>query len=81
LSPAQAAYRRALDSGAEFTQCLQAMSEAAEAGRESTRAMQARIGRSARLGARSIGVLDPGATSCCLILQSMARSLTRRLSP
>lgn len=81
LSPAQAAYRQALDSGAPFAQCLQAMSEAAEAGKESTRAMQARIGRAARLGARSIGVLDPGATSCCLILQSMARSLTRRLSP
>jgi dihydroxyacetone kinase len=56
------------------------MSEAAEAGKESTRAMQARVGRSARLGPRSIGVLDAGATSCCLILQSMARTLQRRLS-
>ncbi|KAB7615135.1 DAK2 domain-containing protein, partial [Verminephrobacter sp. Larva24] len=53
---------------------------AAEAGKESTRALQARVGRSARLGARSIGVLDAGASSCFLILQSMARSLQRQLS-
>jgi dihydroxyacetone kinase len=55
------------------------MSAAAEAGKNATREMQARIGRSARLGPRSIGVLDAGATSCCLILQSMARSLQRQL--
>jgi dihydroxyacetone kinase len=41
--------------------------------------LQARIGRSARLGPRSIGVLDAGATSCCLILQSMAVTLQRLL--
>ena len=81
LSPAHAAFRQALHAGAPFARCLEAMSEAAEAGKESTRAMQARIGRSARLGPRSIGVLDAGATSCCLILQSMARSLRRQLSP
>jgi dihydroxyacetone kinase len=56
------------------------MSDAAEAGKESTRALQARIGRSARLGARSIGVLDAGATSCCLLLQAMARSLRGQLA-
>lgn len=80
LTPAQAAYRAGLKANAAFSECLQAMSDAAEAGKESTRAMQARIGRSARLGPRSIGVLDAGATSCCLILQSMARSLQRQLT-
>jgi dihydroxyacetone kinase len=80
LAAAQLAYREALAANATFALCLQAMSEAAEAGKESTRAMQARVGRSARLGPRSIGVLDAGATSCCLILQSMARTLQRRLS-
>jgi dihydroxyacetone kinase len=80
LAPARAAYQQALASGGSFASCLQAMSEAAEAGKESTRPMQARVGRSARLGPRSIGVLDAGATSCCLILQSMARSLQRRLA-
>jgi len=79
LVPALAAYRAAQNAGDGFSACLQAMSVAAEQGRDSTKDLQARIGRSARLGARSIGVLDAGATSCCLILQSMARSLQRQL--
>ena len=79
LMPALAAYREAQASGAGFSSCLQALSAAAEQGRDSTKNLQARIGRSARLGPRSIGVLDAGATSCCLILQSMARSLQRQL--
>lgn len=80
LVPALLAYRESLAAGAGFAQALQAMSAAAEQGRDSTKALQARIGRSARLGPRSIGVLDAGATSCCLILQTMARSLQRQLA-
>lgn len=79
LVPALAAYREAQAVGAGFSDCLQALSAAAAQGRDSTKDLQARIGRSARLGPRSIGVLDAGATSCCLILQSMARSLQRQL--
>jgi dihydroxyacetone kinase len=77
--PALDAYRAAQASAADFTAALQAMSDAAARGRDSTQALQARIGRSARLGPRSIGVLDAGATSCCLILQSMAVTLQRLL--
>ncbi|WP_077038223.1 dihydroxyacetone kinase subunit DhaL, partial [Pelomonas sp. KK5] len=80
LVPALAAYREAQQGGAPFPACLAAMSVAAAAGRDSTQALQARIGRSARLGPRSIGVLDAGATSCCLILQTLAASLQRRLA-
>jgi dihydroxyacetone kinase len=79
LVPALTAYREALLEGAGFSKALQALSAAAEQGRDSTQNLQARIGRSARLGPRSIGVLDAGATSCCLILQSIARSLQRQL--
>lgn len=79
LVPALAAYREAQQAGVGFSACLQALSAAAERGRDSTKDLQARIGRSARLGPRSIGVLDAGATSCCLILQSMARSLQGQL--
>ena len=79
LVPALTAYREAHLAGASFSSSLQALSAAAEQGRDSTKNLQARIGRSARLGPRSIGVLDAGATSCCLILQSMARSLQRQL--
>ena len=79
MVPALEAYRAALAKGMSFADALTAMSAAAEAGKESTKNMQARIGRSARLGPRSIGVLDAGATSCCLILQSIGTSLQRHL--
>ncbi len=77
LVPALTAYREAVASGRNLRQSLAAMTAAAEAGKDSTKNLQARIGRSARLGPRSIGVLDAGATSCFLILQSMATSLSR----
>lgn len=80
LVPARDALQAAIKSGMDFSASLQAMSEAAETGKNATKDLQARIGRSARLGPRSIGVLDAGATSCCLILQSMARSLKVQLS-
>ena len=80
MVPALNAFRAKLDAGGVFGDCLQAMSEAAAVGRDSTKDMQARIGRSARLGARSIGVLDAGATSCCLILQSISTSLQEKLA-
>lgn len=80
LVPALAAYRQAQSESAGFHQCLQALSAAAQQGMESTRNLQARVGRSARLGPRSIGVIDAGAASSCLILQSMVRSLQRQLS-
>ncbi|WCM94323.1 dihydroxyacetone kinase subunit DhaL [Acidovorax sp. NCPPB 2350] len=80
LVPALDAYEQSLRSGAGFSEALQAMSAAAEAGKESTRNLQARIGRSARLGPRSVGVLDAGATSCWLILRRMAQSLQDQLA-
>jgi dihydroxyacetone kinase len=80
MVPALTRYREALSAGKSFSEALQAMSAAAEAGKNSTKDLQARIGRSARLGPRSIGVLDAGATSCCLILQSISTSLQRHLA-
>jgi dihydroxyacetone kinase len=80
LVPAEAAYRQTLTEGGDFIEALAAMSAAAEQGKDSTKDMQARIGRAARLGERSIGTVDAGATSCFLILKSMADSITRRLA-
>ncbi len=80
LIPAQAAFNAALKDNRSFAACLDAMAEGAEKGKESTIPLQARIGRASRLGERSIGVLDAGATSCCLILQSMAHSIKALLS-
>lgn len=79
LVPAETAFHAALHAGQDFRQALMAMSAAAERGKQSTRAMQARIGRASRLGERSVGTLDAGAASCCLILCSMAASIAARL--
>ncbi len=79
LAPARAAFDRALEAGLPFAVCLERMTSAAEAGRDSTRDLIARVGRAARLGERSRGVLDAGAASCCLILGSLAGSLRRAL--
>ena len=75
LVPAHAAYQGAADAGKPFATCLGEMVDAAKQGQESTRNLQARVGRAARLGERSIGVLDAGATSCYFILESVAQSI------
>ena len=51
----------------------------AEQGKESTRDMVAKLGRASRLGERSKGHLDAGATSCCIILQTMADGMIKRM--
>ncbi len=79
LAPAVAAYEAALADGAGWSQALGLMKRAAEAGRDSTRDMVAKVGRSSRLGERSRGVLDAGATSCCLILVALADGTERRI--
>ena len=79
LVPARDAYRDALAEGADFAAALTAMTAAAETGWKSTKDLQARIGRASRLGARSIGVLDAGATSCHLLLRAFAGGLEKRL--
>jgi dihydroxyacetone kinase phosphoprotein-dependent L subunit len=78
LVPAVAAFDAARGGG--FATALDAMMSAAELGRDSTIDLVAKIGRSARLGERSRGVLDAGATSCCLILTSLGQSVRQRLS-
>ncbi len=75
LVPARDAFAAAVEAGQPFPAALDEMARAAEQGRDSTREMVARVGRASRLGERSRGVLDAGATSCALILTTMARSL------
>lgn len=72
LSPAKDALHAAAESGKSFADALEDMKAAALAGRDSTKDMVAKFGRSSRLGERSRGVLDAGATSCCIILTAMA---------
>lgn len=80
LVPAVEAYEGAIASGQGYVAALEAMKVAAAKGRDSTIDLVAKIGRSARLGERSRGVLDAGATSCCLILTALADGAAKRLS-
>lgn len=75
LVPASEAFRTGVDAGQTFTEALGAMADAAERGKESTRELVAKVGRASRLGERSRGVLDAGATSCWLMLSAMATSM------
>ena len=73
--PAAEAYAQAIDEGRSFAECLQLMAQAAERGRDSTRDLVAKVGRASRLGERSRGTPDAGATSCALLLRTMSDSI------
>lgn len=79
LAPAVDALNNALANGISFETALVEMKAAAEKGRESTKDLVAKFGRSSRLGERSRGVLDAGATSCCIILTAMADAMIELL--
>lgn len=81
LVPAVDTYEAALADGADWAEALARMKTAAAAGRDSTLDMVAKVGRSSRLGERSRGVLDAGATSCCLILTALADGIAHRVAP
>lgn len=78
LVPAVEAFDAARDTG--FAAALEEMSKAAVKGRDSTVDLVAKVGRASRLGERSRGVPDAGATSCCLILTTLAASFRKRLA-
>jgi phosphoenolpyruvate---glycerone phosphotransferase subunit DhaL len=80
LLPAEAAYQDAAQAGEPFRACLDKMVEAARQGRDATKEMAAKLGRSSRLGERSRGVIDAGAASCCLILETMSGTIGRLLA-
>lgn len=79
LSPAVDSMKNGLEKGKEFKEILLDMKKAAAEGRDSTKDMTAKFGRSSRLGERSKGVLDAGATSCCIILTAMADGMCELL--
>ncbi len=80
LAPARTAFAATREAGGTFPQALEALKAAAAAGRDATTSMIARRGRASRLGERSRGVPDPGATSCCLLLTTLATGAAARLS-
>ncbi|HTU02458.1 MAG TPA: dihydroxyacetone kinase subunit DhaL [Candidatus Sulfotelmatobacter sp.] len=80
LAPAVQAFADCRRLGLSFAGALSVMMKAAEEGKESTRDLVARVGRSSRLGERSRGTLDAGAVSCWLILTAMGRAMMDLLS-
>jgi len=80
LLPSIDTFEESMRSGADFIDALQAMSVKADESALTTKNMVAKVGRAARLGDRSRGFQDAGATSCSFILQSMAKSITTMLS-
>ena len=72
LAPAADALCEAAREGTDDKKALELMKHAAIQGRNSTKDMVAKFGRSSRLGERSRGVLDAWATSCCILLCAMA---------
>ncbi len=80
LIPGVEAYTAALDAGKSFKEALLGLQTAAKEGWQSTEGMIAKIGRASRLGERSRGVLDAGATSCYLLLSSLADSVLALLA-
>ncbi|WP_271274457.1 dihydroxyacetone kinase subunit DhaL [Aliamphritea hakodatensis] len=79
LVPATKSFAGSIQSGKTFADALEKMTADAEAGRDSTRDLQARVGRASRLGQRSVGVLDAGAVSCCMLLTSLAETCQSHL--
>jgi dihydroxyacetone kinase-like protein len=72
LAPACDTLDRAAEGEEDLRTALAEAKEAALKGWESTRDMEAKFGRSSRLGERSKGVYDAGATSCRIIIEAMA---------
>jgi len=75
LEPAMSAASEAVASGTDLSGAVDVMIEAAKVGWKSTEDLVAKIGRAARLGERSRGALDPGATSCYLLLKAMGEAM------
>lgn len=76
LEPAVSAYKRELDNDGSFEECLNSMLIAAGEGLEATKHMVAKLGRGSRLGTRTLGHQDAGATSCYIILKALAKAAT-----
>lgn len=80
LAPSVESLQKDAADDVEFAVALNNMKAAAMAGRDSTKDLVAKYGRSSRLGKRSCGVLDAGSCSCCIILTAIADGIEALLS-
>lgn len=75
LAPAVRALEKAEEEEKSLLEALSDFEEAAKKGMESTRDLIAKIGRSSRLGERTRGHQDAGATSCYFILRAFSQGI------
>lgn len=80
IIPAGEGFLKEYEHTHSFAEALKAMKTCAEKGWKSTEDMIAKIGRASRLGERSRGVLDAGATSSYLILSALSDSIIEKLN-
>jgi dihydroxyacetone kinase-like protein len=80
LEPVVSTFNKERTSGKTFAESMASAIVAAKEGRDSTIDMVARIGRSSRLGERSRGVLDAGAASCYIIIETMFNAASAALN-
>jgi dihydroxyacetone kinase-like protein len=79
LAPSVESLKKDMEAGTGFAEALEHMKVAALAGRDSTKDLMAKYGRSSRLGERSRGVLDAGSCSCYIVLEAMADGILELL--
>jgi len=80
IAPAVRALEKAEQEEKPLMAALDDFEYAAKKGMESTRDLMARVGRASRLGERTIGHQDAGATSCYFILRSFYEGIREQES-
>lgn len=75
IHPATQAIKEASENGDNLLTAVEKSVHSAREGMKATIPLLSKVGRSSRLGERSIGHQDPGATSCYLLLQSFYQTL------
>ena len=79
LAPTVETYEKTLNADGSFNECLSQSLTVAQSGLEATKEIPAKIGRASRIGDRSIGFQDAGATSCYLIIEAMVNTINELL--
>ncbi len=79
LVPVQEAFEQGLAEALPPAALIDRLTAVAEQGLEATRPMRATKGRASFLGERSIGHLDPGAMSSCLLIKEVCAVLGEEL--
>lgn len=73
LDPAIEAYKREYAASNDMQKALTMCAKAAHQGMLTTKDLEAKLGRASRLKEKSIGHQDAGATSCCIILETLCK--------